>query len=160
MNLLCSQHSFSSQGKETFLITSGLDNREKTVSSRTGLSAKPDLVLSQEGDLPQIDAKYIFVDEAQFLSEKNVEDLKNLARDKIVFLYGLKTDFKSKLFTGSKRILELADEIRSIFSTCDFCEKKAHFHIRLNENGEKVTSGPQVLPSYLYKSVCWEHYLR
>jgi len=73
----------------------------------------------------------ILVDEAQFLEEKVIEQLRQVAILGIpVICYGLRTDFQTRLFPGSKRIMELADSIEEIKVTCVFCNRKAVFNLR------------------------------
>jgi len=88
--------------------------------------------------------KWILVDEAQFLTEEQVDQLAAVAdRYQLnVICYGLRTDFKTHLFPGSKRLFEIADSIEEIKSSC-FCGCKTMFNARVN-NGEIVTDGNQV----------------
>ena len=73
----------------------------------------------------------VLVDEAQFLSEKQVDELYYITKyyNIPVICYGLKTDFQSKLFTGSKRLLELSDELDELITICR-CGKRAKFNAR------------------------------
>jgi thymidine kinase len=93
------------------------------------------------------DIKYILVDEAQFLSEQQVNFLAaivdNPDLDITVICYGLRTDFKTNLFEGSKRLFEIADELREI-DDIDSEGNKIIFNARINSSGEIVTNGPQV----------------
>ena len=89
--------------------------------------------------------KYVLVDEAQFLKEKQVDQLSDVVDylDINVICYGLKTDFKTKLFPGSKRLFEIADQVKEIESTCS-CGEKNMFNARIDKNGRVVTTGAQV----------------
>lgn len=89
--------------------------------------------------------KYVLVDEAQFLKEKQVDQLSDVVDylDINVICYGLKTDFKTKLFPGSKRLFEIADQVKEIESTCS-CGEKNVFNARIDKNGRVVTTGTQV----------------
>lgn len=89
--------------------------------------------------------KYVLVDEAQFLKEKQVDQLSDVVDylDINVICYGLKTDFKTKLFPGSKRLFEIADQVKEIESTCS-CGEKNMFNARIDKNGCVVTTGTQV----------------
>lgn len=93
------------------------------------------------------DIKYILVDEAQFLSEQQVNFLSSIVDnpdlDITVICYGLRTDFKTNLFEGSKRLFEIADELREI-DDIDSEGNKIIFNARINSSGEIVTDGPQV----------------
>jgi len=97
-------------------------------------------ILSEKGKL-----KYILVDEAQFLSEKQVDQLSDVVDylDINVICYGLRTDFKTKLFSGSKRLFEIADTIDEIKSTCS-CGDKNLFNARIDGDGNIVTEGSQI----------------
>lgn len=90
--------------------------------------------------------KWILVDESQFLSESQVDELAAIVDDFDinVLCYGIRTDFKSKLFPGSQRLMELADSIEEIKSVCG-CGKKAIVNARIDENGNIITDGEQVL---------------
>lgn len=89
--------------------------------------------------------KWILVDEAQFLSKKQVDELAAIADNlKInVLCYGLRTDFKTRLFEGSQRLFEIADSIDEIKSSC-FCGSKTIFNARLNGDGTVATDGEQI----------------
>ena len=77
-----------------------------------------------------------------------------------ILCYGLKTDFRSELFEGSKRLLELADEIEEIPTVC-WCGRKAHFNARII-NGKVVTTGEQIVlgANESYISLCRKHFLQ
>jgi thymidine kinase len=128
------------------------------VRSRIGLEEVSIPVLA-DTDFTEVDVqkyKVLIVDECQFLSEKQVNQLRkivdNLEID--VFCYGLRTDFRTKLFEGSKRLFEIADSIEEIKMVCE-CGKKALYNARLDENGNVMLSGEQVdTRSYTYKAMC------
>lgn len=89
--------------------------------------------------------RWILVDEAQFLSRKQVDELAAIA-DKFkinVMCYGLRTDFKTRLFEGSQRLFEIADSIDEIKSSC-YCGSKTIFNARLNSDGSVATEGEQI----------------
>lgn len=88
---------------------------------------------------------WILVDESQFLSSDQVDQLA-MAVDDFginVVCYGLRTDFRTKLFEGSKRLLEVADSIDEIKSTCS-CGRKTIVNARVNSLGEIITEGEVV----------------
>ena len=113
----------------TVLIKPKIDNRSAgaTVSSRTGLAAEADLLLGREDRLltgwTKSGCGVVIVDEAQFLTAAQVEDLKIITEiaNTPVYCYGLRTDFKGELFEGSKRLFELADKIYELESFCSQC---------------------------------------
>ena len=76
-----------------------------------------------------------------------------------VICYGLRTDFRTKLFPGSQRLLELADSIEEVKVTCQYCQKKAVFNLRMVD-GVGVVDGPQVMlgAEESYAPVCWGCY--
>lgn len=90
-------------------------------------------------------SRWLLVDESQFLTEKQVDGLATIADiyNINVVCYGLKSDFQRHLFPGSKRLIEIADEIEEIKTTCK-CGNKALFNVRIDTNGKIVTEGEQV----------------
>jgi thymidine kinase len=87
----------------------------------------------------------ILVDEVQFLDPKHVDQLRMITYlwRVPVICYGLRTDFRTNLFPGSKRLLELADSIEEVKTTCQFCNKKAIFNLK-HVNGRADLEGPTV----------------
>lgn len=148
-NALMKKFSFERCGKKVLLVKPSIDSRdgEKTINSRAGLSAEA-VVLSPGATLtekvPDLDSyDVIIADEAQFFTENQIEELRVLAdMQHIVMCYGLKTDFRSRLFEGSKRLLELADCIREIPTSCG-CGKKAIFNTRV-QDGQVIKDGEQI----------------
>ncbi|MDE5811100.1 MAG: hypothetical protein K2H61_02185, partial [Muribaculaceae bacterium] len=88
---------------------------------------------------------WILVDEAQFLSASQVDQLSRLVDDYgcNVICYGLRTDFQSHLFEGSRRLFEIADTIDEVKSTCN-CGHKTIINARIDANGDFVEEGAQV----------------
>jgi len=170
-SLLIKRHNFIEKGIETILITPHKDDRFGIgkVKSRVGIEAEADIVLKEEDDLivevglvarerAREKGKIvgaIFVEEAQFLTPKQVEDLAYWVDYEYadVFCYGLKDDFQTKLFPGSKRLIELADSLHEIENLC-YTGKKATCNMRI-ANGKKVEEGEQVeIGDCNYVSVC------
>ena len=118
------------------------------VRSRAGLEKKadllvgPDTILDGEA-LAEMDC--VLVDEAQFLSKKIIEQLRQVSRDRgvPVICYGLRTDFRAGLFEGSQRLMELADSIEEIKTTCHYCNRKAIFNLKLAD-GVPTVAGPTI----------------
>jgi thymidine kinase len=85
------------------------------------------------------------VDEAQFLSPALVDQLRDITwdLDVPVICYGLRTDFRTRAFAGSARLLEVADAIEEVKTVCFFCNRKAVFNLRISPGGA-VIDGPQI----------------
>lgn len=100
----------------------------------------------------------IICDECQFFSEEQIDQLKYIAEDNDipVICFGLRSDFRTKLFPGSKRLFEIADSITEVKSICE-CGKKAIVNARFDSDGKLVTDGAQVDigGNEKYKSMCW-----
>ncbi|MBP3593367.1 MAG: thymidine kinase [Lachnospiraceae bacterium] len=152
-NALMTRFSWEDKGKKVALLKPSIDNRDGVdiVKSRAGLMAKAILIYPDSNIcdvLPDPVEEYdnLIVDEAQFLSKAQVDELREIAdHGTFVMCYGLKADFLGNLFEGSKRILELADSLREIVTMCP-CGKKAIMNARYSGNrilyeGEQVVVG-------------------
>ena len=111
--------------------------------------------------------RWVLIDECQFLTEEQVDQLSDVVDflDVNVMCFGLRTDFQSHLFLGSKRLFELADDIEEIKSTCECGERKTSINARFDENGEIVTEGSQVEigGNDKYRAICrrcWKNKIR
>ncbi len=150
LNLLAVAHSYQQQHKKVLVIKPAIDTRfgEASVTSRAGLSRNADLVLTPTSAVSDADvtgSDCILVDEAQFLTIPQIEGLRGItSRLNIpVICYGLRTDFRTKLFPGAQRLLELADEISEVKTTCAFCTRKGVFNIKFS-NEKPTLAGPIV----------------
>ena len=166
MNLLAVAHNYRKQGKRVLLMKPRLDTRfgAAKISSRCGLEAEADLVVDAETALDPRDftgLDCILVDEAQFLPPWVIEDLRRITVDPgiAVICYGLRTDFRTRLFPGAQRLMELADRIEEVKVTCQYCAKKAICNLRF-VNGAPTVSGPQIQlgADEHYAPVCWHHF--
>jgi len=166
LNLLAVAHNYRKQQKRVLLVKPWVDDRfgRATIASRSGLEAEADVLVRSPDDLPPgvfegLDC--VLVDEAQFLAPDVVDVLRAATLDPgvPVICYGLRTDFRTRLFPGSARLLELADTIEEVKVTCQFCDKKAVFNLR-HRGGRAVTDGPQVQlgADDDYAPVCWGCY--
>lgn len=104
---------------------------------------------------------WVLVDESQFLTEEQVNQLANVV-DKLgidVMCFGLRTDFQAKMFEGSKRLMELADDIEELKSRCS-CGRKTIINARFDANGEIVLNGDQIMVggNETYTPLCRECY--
>ena len=118
------------------------------MASRAGLNREADILVKADTQLPAeaFDAcKCVLVDEAQFLSPQVIDQLRDIATQRRipVICFGLRTDFRSQLFEGSKRLFEVADSIEEVKTTCAFCNKKAVFNLK-SVDGTPTIAGPQV----------------
>jgi thymidine kinase len=166
LNLLAVAHNYRQQGKEVSLLKPRLDIRfgKGSIKSRAGLEMTADLLLESDTKL-DFDSftgiSCILVDEAQFLSTKVIEQLRQITLDMDipVICYGLRTDFRTKLFEGSARLMEVADSIEEIKATCYFCNKKSIFNLR-HVNGVATVDGPSILlgAEEMYFPTCYRCY--
>lgn len=146
--LLRTAHNYEENGYKALIIKPSIDLKaDKNIISRVGIKKEVDYLIEPDTDINKIydsSVKVILVDEAQFLTKKQVEDLWFLTRnnDLTVFCYGLKTDFLTNSFPGSKRLFELADKIEEITTLCK-CGNKAMFNLRML-NGNPIFDGDQI----------------
>lgn len=174
-NALMTKFNYEEKGNRVWLIKPDLDNRDdyvdeqgKTVSvvkSRIGLSAVADVIGQDEDLLARFEAirktapvDVIICDECQFLTADQVDQMKYIAEflNTPVLCFGLRADFQTKLFNGSKRLFEIADSITEIKSVCR-CGKKATVNARLNEQGQVIVEGEQIFigGNDKYEGMCW-----
>ena len=154
--LLTQAYNFEERKMEYLCMKPIIDNREgdNVIKSRIGIERKC-LWIYPDSDLYAIAKQmfedtltvkdWILIDEAQFLTAKQVEQLAQIVDDygSNVVCYGLRTDFQSRMFEGSHRLFELADSIEEIKSTCS-CGRKTIINARIDSRGHVVTSGNQV----------------
>lgn len=154
----------------TLLLTSEIDNRysKGKVTSRIGLEADA-RIFSTSDDLFGIvrdqnessTISCVMVDEAQFLEKEQVRQLGRITDelDVPVLAYGLRTDFQGEPFEGSKYLLAWADNLKEIKAICH-CGRKATMVLRVDEAGNVVSSGEQVVigGNDDYVSVCRKHF--
>lgn len=148
---LITKFNYEERGMKTVLIKPSVDTRDgkNICKSRIGLSAEA-LTVNKSVNLFKLirDMKVdvVIVDECQFLTEDQVDQLADVVMemDIPVLCFGLRADFQTHLFPGSKRLFEIADSITEIKYICE-CGNKAVVNARLDENGRVVTEGSQVL---------------
>lgn len=162
MNLLAVAYNYEQQGKRVVLVKPAIDDRfgAEIIRSRTGLERRADICVKSDSVIDYSALKgvhCILVDECQFLSEFLVHQLRNITVDLDipVICYGLRTNFKSRLFEGAKRLMEVADAIEEVKTTCAFCNRKAVFNIKLR-HGNACSSGEEIElgAEDLYQPVC------
>ncbi len=167
LNLLAVAHNYRQQGKKVVLIKPELDIRfgRASIKSRAGLEMSADILLSPDSKLLEMsweDVSCILVDEAQFLSAAHIEDLRTLTLEKNipVICYGLRSDFRTRLFEGSRRLMELADSIEEVKATCHYCNRKSIMNLK-HVDGKATLDGPQVHlgADERYFPVCYHCYV-
>lgn len=173
-NALINRFQHCQAGEEVWLVKPEIDTRDDAngqilVKSRIGIAAEAEVLkfnesfkdfytrmIAGEHEAPEI----VIIDEAQFLSEEQVEELKEFAiyMSTPVYCYGLRTDFTSHLFPGAKRLFELADEIHEIPSLCE-CGEPAIINGKFYK-GRLVTSGDQIDigGDEKYRPLCYNHW--
>jgi thymidine kinase len=149
---LIAKFNYEERGMRVWLIKPAIDSRygEDTVKSRIGISSpaqsvkKGDDILAMLENAGKVDV--IISDESQFFEPEQIDQLRYIVDilDIPVMCFGLRTDFLTHLFPGSRRLFELADSITEIKTICQ-CGAKATVNARIDENGNTVTSGEQVL---------------
>ncbi|MCL2325293.1 MAG: thymidine kinase [Proteobacteria bacterium] len=166
LNLLAVAHNYEQQGKRVVLIKPSLDDRfgAVTIRSRASLEREADLCVSEDSviDIDRMKGiDCVLVDECQFLSEFVIHQLRRITVELNipVICYGLRTNFMTRLFEGSKRLMELADSIEEVKTTCAFCNRKAVFNIKLR-NGRACVSGDEIElgSEELYQPSCCQCY--
>lgn len=163
-NMLMVRYNYIERGQEVLLLKPSCEKRDgkMIIKSRIGLEAECIYVEEFLKVFLEKPHKYacILVDEAQFLTEKQVDALASIVDNENipVICYGLKTDFQSHLFEGSKRLLEIANVIEEIPTIC-WCGKKAIMNARVID-GKMVDEGSQILlgGNESYTSLCRKHY--
>jgi thymidine kinase len=160
LQLLASAYNFQERGIPYVIFKSNIDTRDgegvihsRALGDKSCTSISPELDIfelvskvCQKDDMffrPRV--KWILVDEAQFLTPEQVDQLAAVA-DVLginIMCFGLRTDFQTHLFPGSKRLFEVADDIIEIKSSCS-CDTKTMFNARIDSEGNVVTEGNQV----------------
>lgn len=164
--LMC-KFNYEQKGMRVMLVKPSLDTRgdnggETMVRSRIGLVAKCETITHEESFVElynRFDCENgcdcIIVDEAQFCTAEQVDQLKFLTQYVPVLCYGLMSDFRCQLFEGSKRLVELADSLQEIKSVCR-CGRKSTVNARFI-NGKCVDDGPVVFigGDESYENMCY-----
>ena len=137
------------------LLLSQLDREGARVSSRLGVSSEA-VQVTEDLDIFALAKRtvsehggidYIVCDETQFYSSDQIEQLARVVDDlgADVYAFGLVTDFRGRLFDGTRRMLELADEhIQLHVEIRCWCGERATHNARL-VNGEIVYEGETVV---------------
>ena len=167
---LITKYNYEENDLKVWLIKPSADTRDgaEILRSRIGLEAMVEVIA------PEVDiyarflggkvrrSDVIIVDECQFLTEKQIDQLRTIVDEHNipVMCFGLRTDFQTRLFPGSRRLMEVADTIQEIKTICD-CGAKATVNARIND-GYIVTEGAQVVlgGNDSYIAMCHKCYIR
>ncbi|MBR5030342.1 MAG: thymidine kinase [Muribaculaceae bacterium] len=154
--LLTQAYNFEERGLKYLCMKPIIDNREKenVIRSRIGIERECSWIYQEMNIYEYVTELYesslvvkdwILIDESQFLTEEQIDQLARIVDDygTNVVCYGLRTDFQSHLFEGSRRLFEIADSIEEIKSTCA-CGRKTSINARIDAQGNIVTDGNQV----------------
>ena len=151
-NALITKFNYEERGMKVWLIKPAIDTRDGAgvVKSRIGLQAEAE-IMGADRDIFQTfeemeDCDVIIADECQFLTTDQIDQLRRIVDEKNVpvLCYGLRTDFLTHLFEGSRRLFEVADSITEVKTVCA-CGAKAIVNARLDGDGKVVTEGGQIL---------------
>ena len=149
--ILQCDYNYTEKGMRAIIMKPATDTKgQDKIVSRIGATKKVDYLIKKDDDVFELivneynHVDLILVDEAQFLTTRQVNQLMDIVIDLDipVMCYGLRTDFKSNGFPGARRLLEIAHEITEIKTICE-CGKKAMFNVRLID-GKVVTEGESV----------------
>ena len=160
LQVLTTAHNFEQRNIHFLIFKSNIDTRDgaTTIKSRIGngierkcISVTPETniyfkvinYIKETKNTPEL--KWVLVDEAQFLTEEQVDQLSDIVDylDIDVYCFGLRTDFKTHLFPGSKRLFEIADKLEEIKSTCE-CGRKNLVNARFTKEGKLAIAGAQI----------------
>lgn len=160
LNLICTALSMDKQNVKYWLMKSSVDTRDPGVIKSRALSGKNSelscIILNPDTDIYDLvksflnddnENLYILVDECQFLTSEQIDEFAKVVDTFSgidVICYGLRTDFKTHLFPGSKRLFEIADKFEEISSKCN-CGRNAFFNCRIDSKSNKIaTEGEQI----------------
>ncbi len=141
-NALMQYFELKQQGKNVVIMKPNIADRdgEDIIKSRIGLEAKAITFTLKDNlsglyKVKKLDA--LIIDECQFCTEEQITNLKNLSikNNVNVYCYGLKSNYLTYLFTGSKRLLELADEVKHLEMSCYICGNPAEINGLLRADG-------------------------
>lgn len=166
--LIQAAHSYEERGMRVLVLKPAIDTKgDDLVLSRLGLDRKADVLVHPDDSIDTLladtaDVRCVLVDEAQFLTAAQAEELFWFAvnADVPVLAYGLRTDFQTSGFPGSTRLLELAHELGELKTICR-CGRKSVLNGR-KLHGEFVTEGAQIAiedqADVEYEALCPVHY--
>ena len=168
---LITKYNYEENDLKVWLIKPSADTRDgiQILRSRIGLAATVEVIAPEMDVYEQFrktragECDVIIVDECQFLTEAQIDQLRTIVNDYNipVMCFGLRTDFQTRLFPGSRRLMEVADTIQEIKTICD-CGAKATVNARIDGQGHIVTEGAQVVlgGNDSYIAMCHRCYIR
>ncbi len=169
---LITRFNYMELGMSVWLIKPSTDTRDGAdiIKSRIGLEARAQVITPSQNIIEEYRKlgcrDVIIADEAQFFTPEQIEQLRYLVDedDLPVLCFGLRTDFLTRLFPGSQRLMELADSITEIKTVCA-CGRKATVNARLDASGRILTQGNQVFlggnDSYIAMChKCWKEKIK
>ncbi len=168
--LIKTAYNYTERGLNVLVIKPGVDTKgDDKVVARGGHERAVDIRAHETTDIEKevirrSEVACVLVDEAQFLTHQQISQLFRLAKQHniSVICYGLRADFRTKLFPGSTRLFEIADNIEKLPTMC-FCGSQAEFNTR-KVNGTYVFEGDQVAiengNDIIYDSLCGTCYIR
>ena len=152
-NALITRFNYQERDMKVWLIKPSIDDRDgaNIIRSRIGLEAVAD-VITPDADIfalfekSHTECDTVIADECQFFTPEQVDQLRRIVDlyDIPVMCFGLRTDFLTHLFPGSRRLFEVADSITEIKTICS-CGDKAIVNARIDSDGNVVTQGSQIL---------------
>ena len=171
IDLIRTAYNYEENGYKVLVVKPKIDTKsDNFISSRSGLERKVDYLIEEQDDIINLlkeslnDITCVFVDESQFLTEQQIDQLFLITKQLniTVICYGLRTNFQMKAFSGSKRLLEIAEELEEIKTMCR-CGNIARY-VGRKENGVFVTTGEEVIidgsdNNIEYIPMCGECYL-
>ena len=168
---LITKYNYEENDMSVWLIKPSADIRDGAgiLRSRIGLQANVE-IMTPDTDVYKLftvtrkgKCDVVIVDECQFMTPQQIQQLRAIVDDYNVpvICFGLRTDFQTKLFPGSMRLMELADKIQEIKTICD-CGAKATVNARIDGAGHIVTEGAQVVlgGNDSYIAMCHRCYIR
>ena len=168
---LITKYNYEENGLKVWLIKPSADTRDGAaiLRSRIGLEATVEIIAPATDvyqlflDTRKDNCDVIIVDECQFMTPEQIDALRGIVNDfdVPVMCFGLRTDFQTKLFPGSRRLMEIADTFSEIKTMCE-CGSKATVNARIDGTGHIVTEGAQVLigGNDSYIAMCHRCWLR
>ena len=172
IDLIRTAYNYEENGAKVLILKPKIDTKgENKISSRIGLEREVNYLVSYDESILDIlkgkleGIKCIFVDEAQFLSKVQIDELNLITKscNIPVLCYGLRVNFKNELFNGSKRLMEVADELEPLFTLCE-CTEIARF-VGRKVDGEYTLDGEEILidgssKNVEYVPLCGKCYLK